>query len=270
MRKIYCPKVDEKIAQKIWDKIRRKIVEEKFERDLNNEKIAFEILYMVYNHGGFWEKKNEKTKVQFISLLKKVYGVVNKKDAGELWNKISRCGKNKILRMMQKCIDISKEISRLGNEKTRIRINAAIKLGILQDKRAIRPLLEALKDRKWEVKIAAAEALDRIGNPRVLDDIRKLLISIEREIKKIDNQINRLEKGKNQYATEIYYQMHKELMKERKIFSQYYERVKKVLENLKKKRFDQLAVLTENKLKEMDWQDFQDRIIEALNGIPSE
>jgi len=194
-----------------------------------------------------------------------------------LWNKIRRYGKRNLLHMMQRQINLTKEISRLGNKKDYIRADAALKLGISHDKRAIRPLLEALKDRNWDVKVAAAEALGEIGDPRVLEDVRKLLTSVEREIKKIESQINNLmkkikklrERG-GYYGIKQYSRERDDLKLKMEKMLSYPKRLRRVLDDLKEKKFSQLAVLTESKLKEMDWQDFQDRIIEALNGVSSD
>lgn len=271
LMKIYGSEINEETAKETWDRITRKVIEEKIEKlkkDLANGKLSFHLLYLVYNRRGSWSDENKNIRRKFTTHLKRRFGInIKEKDASEIWYYISKYGKNEILRMMRKNIDLTKEISGLGNKKANIRVDAAVKLGILGDKKAIRPLLEALKDRDWKVRIAAAEALGKIGDARVLDDIRRLLGNIESEIKKLNTKIKRLENRGDSYN---YYGEVAKSRRERKIYLGFYQRVERVLKHLKEKKFQQLAVLTESKLKETDWQDFQDRVIEALDGIPSD
>lgn len=288
LKKTYGSKVDKKIAQKIWDKFKIKIIQKEIERDLNNEKIAFEIFCMVYNYRDCWEKISENIKKKFVAHLKDTYGLeIDKEQAGKVWNRLQRYRKKEILRMMQKCISLTKEIAKLGSKKARIRIDAATKLGILQDKRAVRPLIEALNDENILVQGAAAEALGNIGDPRSLGELRRLKKTLDNQIQKFDNQIVKLENGKDNYVRkyvkyhfvepppgDITISQYKETIKNtkeiKKLCLNVQTTVDLALSKLKEIKFSQMAKVTESKLKEMDWQDFQDRIIEALNGIPSD
>ena len=228
----------------------------------------FHLLYMVYTHGGFWIDKNSEIKGAFLHYLEEICNMkISKREANMVWNWISKYTKEEMQEMMRKGINLLMEIHNLGDEEISTRVNAAIKLGILGDKRAVRPLLEALKDRNMEVKIAAAEALGEIGDTRSIDDIRKLLGSIEKEINKLNKRLDRINK-KSYYVG--YYTEVREIEQEREIYSGFYVRVERVLKRLKKKKFQQIAKLTDGKYKELEWQDFQDRVIEALNGIPSD
>ncbi len=289
--------IDYEVAKQIWDEIAKKIIEEKTEKIKKNLSKGkhFQLLYMVYTNGGLWMDKYSEIKETFLSYLRSIYDMkISEREASVIWNWISKHTEEEIQEMMRKGIDLLMEIEKLGDEEASTRINAAIKLGILGDKRAVRPLLEVLKDRDIEVKVAAAEALGEIGDTRSIDDIRKLLTDIEKEINKIDKKIgmikNKLEKenkkvDKNlmmlnkmigdsrifEFEREIF-ELEKEIKEkiERKnYYCRFYLRVERVLKHLKKKKFQQIAKLAEGKYKELDWQDFQDRIIEALNGIPS-
>lgn len=91
--------------------------------------------------------------------------------------------------------------------------------------------------------------------------------SIEKEINKLNKRLDRINK-KSYYVG--YYTEVREIEQEREIYSGFYVRVERVLKRLKKKKFQQIAKLTDGKYKELEWQDFQDRVIEALNGIPSD
>lgn len=65
-------------------------------------------------------------------------------------------------------------ISALKVSDREIRWNAAVKLGEIGDKRAIEPLIGALKDGYIPVNLPAAEALVQIGEPAVIPLIKAL------------------------------------------------------------------------------------------------
>jgi len=265
--------INHEVASHIWNKIAKKIIDERTEKIKENLSKGkhFHLLYMVYTYGGLWKNKGSEAKETFLRHLEGICGMkISEREASIIWNWIREHTRAEMRKMMQRGIDLSTEIYNLGSERVSNRINAAIKLGIFGDKRAVRPLLEALKDRNIEVNIAAAEALGEIEDTRGMDDVRKLLMAIEKEINKIDKKIDRIKNKINKRGSYVGYSEEiKEIEWERDYYYRFYKRVERVLKRLKKKKFQQIAKLADGKYKELDWQDFQDRVIEVFNGIPS-
>ncbi|MGD8718522.1 MAG: HEAT repeat domain-containing protein [Candidatus Zixiibacteriota bacterium] len=72
-------------------------------------------------------------------------------------------------------------IARLTEDKKwKVRLAAAEALGVVTDDRAVRPLCEALDHKKPEIRIAAAESLAAIGDMRAMDALRGRL-KVERD-----------------------------------------------------------------------------------------
>jgi hypothetical protein len=62
-------------------------------------------------------------------------------------------------------------LSALKDDDWRVRVGAARALGRIGDSRAVKPLLSALKDDDWHVRVAAATALGRIGDSRAVEPL---------------------------------------------------------------------------------------------------
>ena len=62
-----------------------------------------------------------------------------------------------------------------------VRKEAIIALGRRQEKRAVDPLIAALKDKRWDVRSNAATALGEIGDSRAIGPLSKLLRTETRE-----------------------------------------------------------------------------------------
>ena len=60
------------------------------------------------------------------------------------------------------------------------------------------------------------------------------------------------------------------LNREKKPLSDAHKILLGAINKLKKIKFAQMAKITENNLRKMDWQDFQDRVVEELGGVPSD
>ena len=74
-------------------------------------------------------------------------------------------------------------ISSLKNEKSRIRMNAALALGYLKAKKAIRPLAEGLNDSDWEVRRVIVRVLGWIGGDEVIEPLNSALNDEREEVK---------------------------------------------------------------------------------------
>lgn len=73
----------------------------------------------------------------------------------------------------------------LNDEVTNVRIAAARALGNIRDKRAVRPLIQALKDKDSKVRGEVAWALSKIGEPAVepfINELKNGKLSIQKEI----------------------------------------------------------------------------------------
>jgi len=62
-------------------------------------------------------------------------------------------------------------LSALKDDDWRVRVGAARALGRIGDSRAVEPLLGALKDDDWRVRVGAATALGRIGDSRAVEPL---------------------------------------------------------------------------------------------------
>jgi HEAT repeat protein len=62
-------------------------------------------------------------------------------------------------------------LSALKDDDWRVRVGAARALGRIGDSRAVEPLLGALKDDDWHIRVAAATALGRIGDSRAVEPL---------------------------------------------------------------------------------------------------
>ena len=71
--------------------------------------------------------------------------------------------------------DVEREIERLRSGNPKERDEAAYHLGELGDKRAVEPLIAALKDEDIDVRCEAAEALGFIGDKRAVEHLLPLL-----------------------------------------------------------------------------------------------
>lgn len=58
---------------------------------------------------------------------------------------------------------------------------SAVALGVLGDKQAVKPLIEALNDKSWSVCYEAIEALGHIRDLRAIEPIKKRVISTDKE-----------------------------------------------------------------------------------------
>jgi len=161
----------------------------------------------------------------------------------------------------------------LGSSESSIRISGANNLGDLKDRRAIRPLLETLKDGDGMVVLSAIKALEKIGEPRVLDDIKKakkkLLIKFKKTRFVPESLINESSK---KYKVAKDKKTEEQVLKESDLnkYEKYLSGIDDTISILKKIKFEQMAQITEQGLREMNWQNFQDKIIETLDGIPSD
>lgn len=75
-------------------------------------------------------------------------------------------------------------ISELSDSDPGKRAIAAWDLGINRIEKAVDPLIKVLhKDENWYVRLCAGKALDRIGNPRVINDLIRALYDPERKVR---------------------------------------------------------------------------------------
>ena len=83
------------------------------------------------------------------------------------------------------------------DRNSKVRLQAAVTLGKLKDRRAVPALLSALYDPHVMVRIGAVSALQRIGDPRALPSLRGLLVSAkDRRLRKlVSNAIRSLSFG---------------------------------------------------------------------------
>ena len=70
---------------------------------------------------------------------------------------------------------IDQSIRNLGNSDWYMRERAAAVLGEIKDRRAVQPLIYALKDPDWSVRLRAAESLGEIGDPDAIDPLIDVL-----------------------------------------------------------------------------------------------
>jgi len=280
--------INKKDASWAWDKIRAEILWEldeprreakrreeeriskkKLQEDTNYKSFPTALISYVKRNNGLWENKKENTKTKFISLLQSCYPGLhfNEKNASDIWDNICK--------IIAKGVSLEDEIKKLGSSESSIRISGANNLGNLKDRRAVRPLLEALKDPELEVQVASAKALSEIGDPRALTDIRKLDNKISNKITKINKEISRIHTKKlDRYNVANDLAMRRSRTDSLRLEISFLSDVRTVLseamDKLNKIKFNQMAKVTENNLREMNWQDFQDKIIETLDGIPSD
>jgi HEAT repeat protein len=66
-------------------------------------------------------------------------------------------------------------LSLLSHEKTRLRWQAADKLGKIGDDRAAEPLVNTLMDVNWLVRLHAVKALGRIGSPTIIEPLISMM-----------------------------------------------------------------------------------------------
>jgi len=122
-------------------------------------------------------------------------------------------------------------ITRLGDFNPMVRRGAAYGLGKLNDRRAVEPLIEALKDKDNYVVINAAKSLGNIGDIRALNVLRKL------------------SKRGN-----IHYKIREE--------------AEQAVKKLKQVKFQGMATIVDADIKDMSWQNFEDKICELLDAVP--
>jgi HEAT repeat protein len=67
--------------------------------------------------------------------------------------------------------DVGPLIAALGDKVWAVRLEAAEALGQLGDKRAVEPLIAALRDERPEVRMAAARALGQLGDKRAVEPL---------------------------------------------------------------------------------------------------
>lgn len=78
--------------------------------------------------------------------------------------------------------DLSSRLIKSGSDKARIA--AAVSLGRLDDERAIKPLVLALRDKSNVVRAVAASALGRIGDSRALPALRRVTLDKDLTVRK--------------------------------------------------------------------------------------
>lgn len=260
---------------------------EKVERDIKNKDFPRKALLVVLATKGSWEKQNATAQQNFINMLEKHYhSKTTEALAKKTWNAIRKISDDKKIEMVQEKIDLAEEIKKLGCKDVETRKWAATYLGVSQDKRAIRPLLEALKDKEDDVIISAVEALGNIGEPKVIGDIKKARNKIQRRVTKIKKETNAslnnfTREYMRQFGSEVpedfvmeggitFGQMKKGNEEAFKQLDELLQYIDDTISKLKQIKFERMAQVTEHNLREMDWQDFQDRVIEEYNGTPSE
>jgi hypothetical protein len=134
-----------------------------------------------------------------------------------------------------KKMSIAELIALLGNYDINNQRNAAKYLGLLKDRRAVIPLIEALKDGGHNDFILTYNIIFSLGE---IGDARAL-----KEIKKWENKKS-IQPGINRIAA---------LM----------------LKRLKQKKFLNMSNIVDSDLKNISWQQFEDKICEFLDAIPS-
>lgn len=67
--------------------------------------------------------------------------------------------------------DCDRLVGWLAYPKVRVRWSAAWRLGKGRDRRAVKPLIDALQDPHWLVRLHAAQALGRLADPRALEPL---------------------------------------------------------------------------------------------------
>jgi len=244
----------------------------KLKQDLKNNRFDDSLLLIMKKNVGLWENGKKQAKQKFQSKLSRIYGFyVSVQDASKFWNKIYKT-------QIHRLIDLQSEIKKLGEPSVSRRLTACKRLGMLKDRKAIRSLLEALKDRELEIQVASAKALSEIGDPIALADIRKLENKISNKIIKINNEIDRVHKKNftrydryNRFRAENMRQLEVDtLIQKKEPLSDAHRVLLRAIDKLKKTKFVQMAKVTENNLRKMDWRDFQDKVVEELDGVPSD
>jgi len=66
-------------------------------------------------------------------------------------------------------------IQALKDENWSVRVEAANALGTIGDKKAVEPLIQALKDENWSVRAEAANALGMIGDEKAVEPLIQVL-----------------------------------------------------------------------------------------------
>ncbi len=177
--------------------------------------------------------------------------------------------KKKIENEMKKSLrklEVNELIRKLGGPDIQTRIVVAMILGEKQNKKAIGALMEALKDGNDEVVTVAAEALAKIRDPRVLNDLNGVHKRFISEIKRIDRQQDDNSTLKGHFN----YQLSQILLEQYVFYVDAEVKISKAIEKLRQAKFERMAKVVDTNLKEMSWQDFEDTVTDALNAVPSE
>jgi len=78
--------------------------------------------------------------------------------------------------------DLSQRLSKSKSDKARVA--AAVSLGRLKDKRALKPLVTALRDKNKSVRAVAASALGGLGDSRALPALRRATLDKDKTVRK--------------------------------------------------------------------------------------
>lgn len=78
--------------------------------------------------------------------------------------------------------DLAKRLNKSSSDKARIA--AAVSLGRLKDKRALKPLVKALQDENVVVRALAASALGGLGDSRALPALRRATLDKDKTVRK--------------------------------------------------------------------------------------
>lgn len=208
------------------------------------------------------EKKKERARIKEERRQKRIANE-RKKIANEKKRRLeeTRNERKKFLDM-----SIGDLIKQLGNPDEDIRIKAAKYLGVKKDRKAVRPLIETLKDRNINVVISATESLSKIGDPRALEELRK----VNKKFKSVFQEAYTLKGISLKKLGHMDSNKAKKILDDAREIRNFNRKLLESIDNLKQIKFKRMAKVAESDLKGMSWEDFEDTVIESLDAVPSD